>query len=245
MSMQNTVIVLELARDIEGNIVKIHSAGGLEVDLPSVVLIPAYVRRNDGIRYSRFSCYQRDDYTCQYCGDRDSHLTIDHVRPRSDLKVSGDDEGSLWRNRVTCCDRCNGQKANRSLEEMATEKTWNGKLFRLIRNPGPPDRAGVSRFLRFVSANNLEWLNYIPDWRRIAIRVGKSWLIRSYEERFGGIIRDTVDEREREGSFIGVSEEKEQRSILGGTSGFKNVKAKRRNVASIRSGRNQGSRRRG
>lgn len=186
MVLEGTVIVLELARDRGGNVVPIRSTN-MSIDLPSVVLVPSYVKMDDGVRYSRYNLYQRDDFTCQYCGDEEAELTVDHVRPKADIRETGDDEGPLWRNRVTACQRCNGQKANRSLEEMRGERTWNGRPFRLIHDPRPPDKAGVSRFLRLVNRNNIEWLDYLPNWRRVANRVGKSWLIRAHEERAGEV----------------------------------------------------------
>lgn len=231
MVLEGTAIVLELARGRDGSTVPIRSTN-MSIDLPSVVLVPSYVKMDDGIRYSRYNCYQRDDFTCQYCGDEDAELTIDHVRPKADIRETGDDEGPLWRNRVTCCQRCNGQKANRSLDEMRGQRTWNDRPFRLLRDPEPPDKAGVSRFLRLVNRNNLEWLDYIPSWRRVAARVGKSWLIRAHEERAGEAVLGEADGRHEPGSEAGGGSEAESRGELGGAAGGKGVSDKRRDVAS-------------
>lgn len=185
MVLEGTAIVLELARDRDGGVVPIRSAN-MSIDLPSVVLVPSYVKMDDGVRYSRYSLYQRDDFTCQYCGDDEAELTVDHVRPKADIRHTGDDEGNLWYNRVCACSRCNLQKGNRSLEEMRGERTWNGRPFRLRKILGPPDRSGISRFLRLVGRSNLEWLSYLPGWQKIARHTGREWLIRAYEERGGG-----------------------------------------------------------
>lgn len=232
MMLEGTGIVMELARDRGGETIPIRSMT-TSVDLPSVLLVPKYVKMDDGIRYSRYNCYQRDDFTCQYCGDEDAELTIDHVRPKADIRETGDDEGPLWRNRVTCCQRCNGQKANRSLDEMKGERTWNGRPFRLLNQPLPPDRAGISRFLRLVNRTNLEWLDYLPNWRRVASRVGKGWLLSAQEERSTGeAVLGQADGRDEGGAPPGGGQEAESRGELGGAAGGPDVPDKRRDVAS-------------
>lgn len=56
--------------------------------------------------FSRKNIYIRDNYTCQYCGNRfhPSELTIDHIKPRSRGGKS------TWENMVTCCKECNNKK---------------------------------------------------------------------------------------------------------------------------------------
>jgi hypothetical protein len=175
--VEGSLIVLELARDRNGVPITIHSPGR-DWDLPSVMMNPRWVNIGERIRYSRYNCFQRDDYTCQYCGDPNmEHLTIDHVRPKVEVKGR---EGNLWFNRVTCCDLCTGQKGSRSLEQMRDERCWNGKRFRLIREPFEPSQASVSRFVRLVGRDNLEWLDYIPGWEKTAPRISKGWLVDEY-----------------------------------------------------------------
>ena len=55
--------------------------------------------------------FARDGYECQYCGAA-SHLTMDHVIPRS---RGG---GSSWDNVVTSCAPCNLRKGNRLPHEI-------------------------------------------------------------------------------------------------------------------------------
>ena len=57
------------------------------------------------------SVFARDGYECQYCGSG-SHLTMDHVVPRS---RGG---GSSWDNVVTSCAPCNLRKGNRLPHEI-------------------------------------------------------------------------------------------------------------------------------
>lgn len=194
MSFEGMCYVLERARTHAGEPVIIHSPKQ-EWQLPSVMMNPSYVTLGDHIRYSRYNCIARDDYTCQYCGDPDcEHLTIDHVRPKMEVKGQ---EGDLWRNRVTCCSTCNGQKGHRSLDVMRHERTWNGKLFRLIREPFEPKQASVGRFVKLVGRDNLEWLDYIPGWERVAKRLGRGWLLQAHEEWKGSeALRVEVDGRQ-------------------------------------------------
>jgi 5-methylcytosine-specific restriction endonuclease McrA len=80
------------------------------------LLQPAVVRlrrrvpwQNQGVRFSRRHVFQRDTYTCQYCGHvgAPKELTFDHVVPRS---RGGE---TNWNNIVTCCRDCNQRKGDR------------------------------------------------------------------------------------------------------------------------------------
>jgi 5-methylcytosine-specific restriction endonuclease McrA len=55
--------------------------------------------------------FARDGYACQYCG-AGSHLTMDHVVPRSRGGRSS------WDNVVTSCAPCNLRKGNRLPSEI-------------------------------------------------------------------------------------------------------------------------------
>ena len=82
--------------------------------IPHVVVLTAYDKlpRNQ-VKYSRESLFQRDKYTCAYCGDvfKKNKLTIDHINPKS---VGGT---KSWRNTITACRPCNEFKANRTPDE--------------------------------------------------------------------------------------------------------------------------------
>ena len=82
--------------------------------MPAVVRL----RRNvgnykKGPKFSRINVYQRDRFTCQYCGGqfRWGELTYDHLVPRS---RGGRTE---FRNIVTACRRCNARKGNLTCDE--------------------------------------------------------------------------------------------------------------------------------
>jgi hypothetical protein len=59
----------------------------------------------------RETVFERDDYTCQYCGARGGELECDHVDP---ISRGGTNElGNL----VTACRQCNRSKRNKQIEK--------------------------------------------------------------------------------------------------------------------------------
>lgn len=80
--------------------------------LPSVIRLGHYVRiPYKRIELSRKNVHRRDGFRCQYCGEKASHLTLDHVIPKS---RGGAD---IWDNLVSACKNCNNKKGNRTPEE--------------------------------------------------------------------------------------------------------------------------------
>lgn len=59
--------------------------------------------------------FERDNYTCTYCGGRHVDIVADHITPRS---KGGSD---ALENLRTACRECNSSKSNRSLDE------WGGR----------------------------------------------------------------------------------------------------------------------
>jgi 5-methylcytosine-specific restriction endonuclease McrA len=72
---------------------------------------------NKTISFSKTNILIRDDYTCQYCGDRypRSQLTLDHIVPRS--RITNRLLKTDWLNIVASCRRCNATKGNRTPKE--------------------------------------------------------------------------------------------------------------------------------
>lgn len=88
-------------------------AGKSRFEIPAVIRlvtqVPNYKRKGN---FSRRSIFERDAYTCQYCGSTERHkLTQDHIIPKS----RGGPRS--WDNMVTACGACNTQKADRTPEE--------------------------------------------------------------------------------------------------------------------------------
>ena len=98
----------------------IMSAGGVEYEVPKVMMVKKYVKHRKKHSPTKRNIYLRDNYTCQYCGSKKVEtLTIDHVIPSS---RGGE---NTWENLVAACFKCNSKKANRTPEEadmkLATE----------------------------------------------------------------------------------------------------------------------------
>jgi 5-methylcytosine-specific restriction endonuclease McrA len=123
-------------------------AGRCRIPAPEVVQLLHYDRipAHDA-PFTRRNLYQRDDYTCQYCGRRTGaeRLSIDHVTPRS--------KGgrTCWENCVLACVRCNTSKADRTLKESG---------LRLLRQPRRPR---WSPYLSMTAPDRLEsWQRFTP-----------------------------------------------------------------------------------
>lgn len=64
--------------------------------------------------------FQRDNYTCQYCGKIGGILEVDHITPFS---KGGSDELS---NLTTSCRRCNRQKKDKTIQEFIVWRNKHG-----------------------------------------------------------------------------------------------------------------------
>jgi len=81
--------------------------------LPSVVALRSYVALPRRPAFSRSNLFLRDQFRCQYCGQRfkSEDLTFDHLVPRSH------GGRATWTNIVTACMACNVAKGSRTLAE--------------------------------------------------------------------------------------------------------------------------------
>jgi len=89
-------------------------SSSISLIVPRVIRLLTY---NDipkqAVRLSRKNIYERDKYTCQYCGKKPplKKLNIDHVHPRSKGGRNS------WTNLVCSCIACNSKKDNMTLAE--------------------------------------------------------------------------------------------------------------------------------
>jgi 5-methylcytosine-specific restriction endonuclease McrA len=79
------------------------------IRLVNFVRIP--FRTQQLIHPTKANIIKRDNQECQYCGSR-SHLTVDHVIPRSKGGKN------TWENLVACCETCNVKKGNLDLSQL-------------------------------------------------------------------------------------------------------------------------------
>lgn len=119
------------------------SAGEKQYERPSIIRLLKYALfPYKKISLSRINIYKRDDYTCLYCGSKDS-LTLDHVIPRS---KGG---GNTWDNLATCCMKCNVFKKDRDFSEIGMKLSYK---------PFIPSHLF---FLYKANIINKEWEKYI------------------------------------------------------------------------------------
>jgi 5-methylcytosine-specific restriction endonuclease McrA len=118
--------------------------------LPSILRLLKLVkirRSRREVRFSRVNIYQRDKYTCQYCGSRYAaeDLTFDHVVPQ----VQGGQ--TTWENIVTACLGCNNRKGGRTPHEAG---------MRLVRQPVKPRWMPVVTLKVGIRNAPLSWRDY-------------------------------------------------------------------------------------
>jgi 5-methylcytosine-specific restriction endonuclease McrA len=124
-------------------------SGSAEFELPSVIRLRSMVRRPYlRLQMSKREVLRRDNHTCQYCGRKSPHLTIDHVIPRH---LGGP---HTWENVVAACAPCNRRKGG------ALPGRVNMSLLTVPREPAAT--AGY-RFGRYLPAHR-EWEPYLNGW---------------------------------------------------------------------------------
>jgi 5-methylcytosine-specific restriction endonuclease McrA len=118
--------------------------------LPSVIRLAQMIKRPHRERkMTRFEIFNRDRHTCQYCGQQNRQLTLDHVIPR----YRGGQH--TWENVVSACVACNRRKAGR------TPREANMKL---IRPPTPPRDNHFYIVPYHYLQKRDEWQKYLPKY---------------------------------------------------------------------------------
>lgn len=116
---------------------------------PSIIRLEKMVRRPRlAVRLTKREVLRRDNYTCQYCGQKAAYLTIDHVIPR---RLGGK---HAWDNLVAACPTCNHRKGGRTLEQAN---------MRLLKPPSEPPSSAMYLFSRHL-INNQEWAPFVEGW---------------------------------------------------------------------------------
>ena len=94
--------------------------------IPEVIQFTRYDKTpRMAVRYNRKAIGNRDESTCQYCGEKKARneLSLDHVIPRCQGGPT------TWENIVIACTDCNARKAGRTPREAG---------MRLLREPKKP-----------------------------------------------------------------------------------------------------------
>ena len=97
---------------LENDVGFIHSANQ-DFPVPSVIHLPYLIKRpfRAQKKLTRLEVFNRDRYTCQYCGKETRQLTIDHIIPRYRGRQH------TWVNVVSACIACNRRKPDKATEE--------------------------------------------------------------------------------------------------------------------------------
>lgn len=133
------------AEALENGLGLLHSIDEV-FPIPSVIRLAYNVKRPRLQRkLTKFEVFNRDKYSCQYCGRVTRELTLDHVIPR---RRGGK---HAWENVVSACIPCNRRKAGRTPTEAG---------MRLLHQPQPP-RDG-SFFIPYHQLQlHSEWQKYL------------------------------------------------------------------------------------
>ena len=116
---------------------------------PSIIRLDAMIHRpRPRVRLTKREILRRDNYICQYCGQRVSYLTIDHVIPRH---IGGE---HIWENLVAACPNCNHRKGNHTPDQVH---------MRLLHPPKEPPTSAFYLFSRYLGENQ-EWVPFIEGW---------------------------------------------------------------------------------
>lgn len=116
---------------------------------PSIIRLERMIRRpRPKVRLTKREILRRDDYICQYCGQRAPYLTVDHILPRH---MGGQ---YSWENLVAACPACNHRKGNHTPEQVRMT---------LLRQPKEPPASARYIFARHIGANR-EWLPFVEGW---------------------------------------------------------------------------------
>lgn len=124
------------------------SGGGLSFEIPSVIRLNYKAKRKfrSEFKVSRYGIYARDNFSCQYCGQKHIDLTLDHIYPKHLGGVTS------WQNLVTSCKKCNYKKAGKTLEKSGMN---------LLSNPKVPRYSFSTILSKYKDSIDENWKYYI------------------------------------------------------------------------------------
>ncbi len=119
--------------------------------VPAVVALKGY-RKRKAVAFTRYHLFLRDEFTCQYCGNRfpAKKLTFDHVTPKSKGGKSA------WTNIVACCAADNLRKGDKTLRQSGM------RLLRPPFEPTPYELDSIARRVPWVNGElHRTWLDFL------------------------------------------------------------------------------------
>jgi 5-methylcytosine-specific restriction endonuclease McrA len=146
-----TLIFSGKAEMLENGVGFIHTSNS-QYPLPSVIRLAYLVKRpRPQPKLTRVEIFNRDHYTCQYCGKQSHQLTLDHVKPRN--------QGGkhTWDNLVSACAACNRKKAGRTPEQA---------YMKLHKTPVRPVGSVYLNIPYHFLSSQTHWQKYLPQIAR-------------------------------------------------------------------------------
>jgi 5-methylcytosine-specific restriction endonuclease McrA len=142
------LVIGEKAEVLENNGGCVYSTN-LVFDAPSVIRLYRLIRRpRPKVKLTRKEIFERDHYTCQYCGLQTGDLTVDHITPRS----KGGEH--TWTNVVAACRPCNHRKGDKTIQEAR---------MKLVREPFEPRASVYYAIERRLNASLADsWVKFLP-----------------------------------------------------------------------------------
>jgi 5-methylcytosine-specific restriction endonuclease McrA len=135
------------AEVIENGRGSLHSVNSA-FEAPSVIRLVYFIRHPHHPRkMTKIEIFNRDKYTCQYCGGQTKDLTLDHVIPK---RRGGE---HTWENVVCACIPCNRRKAGHTPLEAKMP---------LLHQPRPPKNDGFHVPYTYLRVHS-EWQRYLPQ----------------------------------------------------------------------------------
>lgn len=118
-------------------------------EIPSIIRLSQMIKRpRPRVNLTKREILRRDNFTCQYCGTRSHHLTIDHIEPRH---RGG---GHHWTNVVAACAACNRRKGGRNPDQANMQ---------LRRAPYEPSASAMYLYGRHLPTQP-EWEQFLTGW---------------------------------------------------------------------------------
>ena len=113
---------------------------------PTVIRLSHMVKRPPSkSKLSRKAVFFRDKFTCQYCNNKTTQLTLDHVIPRSKGGAH------TWENVTSACIKCNHKNASKTPREAS---------MKLISKPMAPRPNPYNIFIHRKIED--DWIPFIP-----------------------------------------------------------------------------------
>jgi 5-methylcytosine-specific restriction endonuclease McrA len=132
----------ELIETVDGFVLRSESQ---VIPVPSIIRLGYYVKvPGKRIMLTRKNILKRDSGRCQYCGNKVSRMTVDHIIP----KIYGGKD--TWENLVCACELCNNRKGHQLPEQAG---------LRLIRKPRKPNN--ITYIQQFIGIRDHRWKQYL------------------------------------------------------------------------------------